>query len=290
MKPVSFKIPASNASSFRLEIDEGAHFYDRLHHHSELQISLIVKSEGSLFVGDSMSIFNTGDLIVIGANVPHLLRNEALYYALDSPGAKAISIFFSEKSFGTAFFQLPELALVRQFMQAAQRSFRITGITKEKVSAKMEAMPSKNGFDRLLLLWEILRDLSESKDLTFLSTAPYLMGQNPAESRQINRVFQYCMDHYQEPIRLEEMAQLANLSVSSFCRYFKLRTRKTFVQFLNEVRVAAACKQLDQTDYSISEICYQVGFNNVSNFNRQFKKMMQVTPTEYSLRMEEREL
>ena len=280
MKALSFKIPKTGETSFNVQIDENVHFYDRLHLHPELQITLIEKSHGTLFVGDSISTFHPGDLFIIGPNIPHALKNDTSYYQDKDLVAKSISIFFSKEAFGDNFFQLPELSKINEFLNHAEKGLRVLGenIELKEMILKIE---KQKGFNRLLLLFSILQNLANHKNLESLSRISFSATSNELQSEKISRVFQFIMDNYHRPIKLEEAAEITNLSVSAFCRYFKLRTRSTFSRFLNEIRVSTACKQLIESEYSVSEICYQVGFNNISNFNRQFKIITGFTPSQY---------
>ena len=280
MKVLSFKIPKTSETSFNVQIDEVPHFYDRLHLHPELQITLIQRSHGTLFVGDSISTFREGDLFIIGPNLPHALKNDAIFYHDEKLAAKSISIFFSKKSFGNTFFELPELSKINAFLNKAERGVKVLG-ENQRIKEKVLKINTLKGFDRLLLLFSILQDLANHKHMDSLSRISFSANSNELQSEKISRVFQFVMDNYHRPIKLEEAAAITNLSVSAFCRYFKLRTRITFSRFLNEIRISTACKLLIESDYSVSEICYQVGFNNISNFNRQFKKITGFTPSKY---------
>lgn len=281
MKALSFKIPKTGENSFYVQIDEVPHFYDRFHLHPELQITLILQSHGSLFVGDGISTFRPGDLFIIGPNIPHALKNDVSFYQNEQLEAKSISIFFSKEAFGELFFRLPELSKINSFLNKAERGLRVLGGRKKIISEKVIDIRNRKGFDRLLLLFSILQDLANHKEMESLSRTSFSSKSNELQSEKISRILQFIMDNYHRPIKLEEAAKVANLSVSAFCRYFKIRTRSTFARFLNEIRVSTACKQLIESEYSISEICYQVGFNNISNFNRQFKIITGFTPSQY---------
>jgi AraC-like DNA-binding protein len=280
MKALSFKIPKTGETSFNVQVDEVPHFYDRLHLHPELQITLIQKSHGTLFVGDSISTFKAGDLFIIGPNIPHALKNDASFYNNENFNAKSISIFFSKEAFGDSFFQLPELFKINDFLNNAEKGLRVLGENND-IKEKVVKIVKQKGFNRLLLLFSILQDLANHKQMENLSRISFSAKSNELQSEKISRIFQFIMDNYHRPIKLEEAAEIANLSVSAFCRYFKLRTRSTFSRFLNEIRVSTACKQLIGSEYSVSEVCYQVGFNNISNFNRQFKIITGFTPSQY---------
>jgi AraC-like DNA-binding protein len=287
MKVLPFKIPVSEETSFLVQVDRMKHFYDKFHHHREVQITWIQKSHGSLLMGNTIATFAENDLLVIGANVPHSFRNDEIFYQKNKKlAAEATSILFDENAFGKYFFDLPEMKNIKNFIKNADKGYRINGKTKEEIIAQLKVMEEKNGTERFLILMEILNRLSFSKEVELLSNLSFLGNPTSSESKKLEMVFQYMLDHHQRTIKLEEVAKIANLSVSAFCRFFKLRTRKTFSQFVNEFRISVACKKLLLDDFSISEICYEVGFTNLSNFNRQFKKIIGFTPSQYVVKHE----
>lgn len=281
MKILPFKIPQSEETSFRIQIDEVPHFYDRFHHHAELQITLIEQSHGNLLIGNSITTFKEGDLFIIGANVPHSFRNHELFYKDQQINAKAVSIFFNEDSLGSGFFKLPELRKVQAVLREAGKGIQIKGLAQTFIRAKMQEIQEQQGLQRILSLLEILDHISTSKEISFLSNFHFSVQVDFLENKKLEAVFQYVVDHHDRPIKLEEVAKIANLSISAFCRFFKARTRKTFSKFVNEFRISVACKKLLSDEYSISEICYQVGFTNLSNFNRQFKEITGYAPSKY---------
>lgn len=282
MKVLPFKVPVSDETSFRIQIDRMKYFYDKFHHHQEVQITWIQKSYGSLLMGNTIATFEENDLLVIGANVPHSFQNDEVFYKKSNKySAEATSILFNKNAFGKSFFDLPEMKTIKNFIKNADKGYRITGKTKEEIIAHLKLIEEKNGTERFLILMEILNRLSISKEVEFLTNLSFLGNPTSSESKKLETVFQYMLDHHQQTIKLEEVAKVANLSVSAFCRFFKLRTRKTFSQFVNEFRISVACKKLLLDDFSISEVCYEVGFTNLSNFNRQFKKITGFTPSQY---------
>ncbi|MFK8010043.1 MAG: AraC family transcriptional regulator [Saprospiraceae bacterium] len=282
MKVLPFKVPVSEETSFRVQVDRMRHFYDKFHHHQEVQITWIQKSHGSLLMGNAIATFEENDLLVIGSNVPHSFQNDEIFYKKNKNlSAEATSILFDKNAFGKSFFDLPEMKNIKHFIKNADKGYRINGKTKEEIITQLKLIEGKNGLERFLILIKILNQLSISKEVEFLSNLSFFGNPTSSESKKLETVFQYILDHHQRTIKLEEVAKVANLSVSAFCRFFKLRTRKTFSQFVNEFRISVACKKLLLDDFSISEICYQVGFTNLSNFNRQFKKITGFTPSQY---------
>lgn len=287
MKVLPFKVPISEETSFRIQIDQVKHFYDKFHHHQEVQITWIQKSYGSLLMGNTIATFEEGDLLVIGANVPHSFQNDEIFYKKNNQlSAEATSILFDKNAFGKYFFDLPEMKTIKNFIKNADKGYRIYGETKNKIITQLKLIEEKNGTERFLILMEILNHLSISKEVELLSNLSFLGNPTSSENKKLETIFQYMLDHHQRTIKLEEVAKIANLSVSAFCRFFKLRTRKTFSQFVNEFRISVACKKLLLDDFSISEVCYEVGFTNLSNFNRQFKKITGFTPSQYIVKHE----
>lgn len=287
MKALSFRIPKTEQTSFRVQIDEEAYFYDRLHYHPEWQITLILQGRGTLFVGDGINRFQEGDVFIIGSNVPHLLKSDPVYYSAESPKVQAISLFFEKNSFGNGFFEIPEIQQIWAFLDLTSRGVRVFGKIKSQLQELIMEIVEQNGFQRFQNLLTTLHLFSECEEVELLSNSSFTEAQRETDGERLNNVLQFSLNNYQKHIMLEEAAAVANMSVSAFCRYFKLHTRKSYLQFLNELRISAACKLLSEQEVNISQICYDVGFNNLSNFNRQFKKVTGFTPSSYLKRFNE---
>ena len=284
MKVLPFKIPKTTQESFRVQRDKLPYFYDRLHHHPELQITLILKGYGTQFIGNSVRSFQEGDIFVIASNIPHVLKSDPIFYQDEKKGVAAISIFFKQESFGKEFFHLPELHHIAEWMYNLRAAIQVVGKSCHQLRKMMEEITHLTGFQRFLQLLSILDILTQSKSQQIIAHQGFDVEEKSKDRQHMNKIFQYLMDNYDKRISLEEVARLVNKSEASFCRYFKLRTQKTFVQYLNEIRIGVACKELQEQQYSISEICYQCGFSNLSNFNRRFKQIMQLSPSEYRKR------
>lgn len=278
MKALSFKIPMTEAVSVRVQEDRMSHFYDRLHFHPEFQFTLIQKGFGNCLVGDQMIEFSEGDVFFLGSNLPHLFKCDKTFYDNPGIGVYAISVFFRKEAFGDTFFQLPELGMIGHLLKRAGRGLVIKGVAQVQLTNYIERMSALEGFARLQILLSMLNicAIAEMEEVAHFNWLEIDAGKD----KRLASVLQYIMDHCTETIRLEEVAAVANLSTSAFCRFFKLRTRKTFVRFLNEVRIGIACRMLREGQASISEIAYQVGFQNLSNFNRQFRRVTGRRPSE----------
>ncbi len=281
MKALLFKIPVSAKESFLVQEDKQVYFYDALHFHPEYQLTLFLKGTGTEFVGDGIGRFQTGDLVLLGANLPHVFRCDEEYYRGFGLYAHSISAYFRHEAFGRDFFQLPEMQAVRHLLHQASRGLRWRLDEPEKLTENFQNLLHKEGFERLYTLVGLLNQLTQFASPEILSGISYSEPQSETDSERIHRVFEFVIKHYDQPIRLEQAASLASMSETAFCRFFKLRTRKTFTEFVNEVRIGYACKLLQQQATSVSQIAYQCGFNNVAYFNRQFKHVINLSPGDY---------
>ncbi len=282
MKALPFKIPKAEQSSIHLQIDREMYFYDTLHQHPEVQLTFIESSSGTLIHGDYLGQFSAGDIYLVGSNVPHVFRNDDSYYENRKSGAAVSkSIFFNWKSFGNAFIHLPETEEITTFLEDTARGIKVTGKTADEVRVNLLEAFESHGINRLTLLFSILDTIRRSKDIVYLTAQSSTKKVNEMEGKRLNDIFQFAMANYQRAIKLNEVASIANMSTSAFCRYFKQHTRKTFLDFLNEYRVSQACRLLMQEDKSVAQVCYESGFSNLSNFNRKFKEIMKKTPRQF---------
>ncbi len=286
-KSIYFKLPKIGREGFFIQFDDMPYFYDKLHHHPELQLSYILSGTGDLFIGDSITPFEPGTLFLIGSNQNHLFKSDREYYKGDSEKkSQLISVFFHETSLGQGFFDISEVTAIRHLMDRADKGLRFSHKVASRVAPRMRSLLHTSGFSRFIEILKILHELAESEDYKYMAAVSSSDPPSDKESRRVNDVINYILNHYKEDIELEEIASVAHYSKAAFCKFFKQRTRKTFTEFLNEVRVSQACKLLQKTELNISEICYECGFNNVSNFNRQFKRNTGLTPREYAVKYE----
>lgn len=243
---------------------------------------LILSGEGTLIAGDYVGRFGPGDLFLIGSNQPHVFRNDDGFYKPKSRlRAHALSLYFDEQYAGEAFWQLEEVKDLRNFLHHAGRGFRITGTSCETITDLLTQMKTKQGVDRVIAFLEMLKALTQTSGLLPLSVSSWNKDYSTSEGKRMNDILQFTFRESHRKIFVAEAAQVANLSTEAFCRYFKTRTQKTYTNFLNEVRVSNACKLLITQDLSIQEVCYRSGFQNLSNFNRIFKRIVGKTPSNY---------
>jgi AraC-like DNA-binding protein len=280
MTPLLEHLPPEGGESFFAQAFDLPYFATPWHYHPEFELVLVARSQGKRFIGNSVSDFHDEHLTFLGPNLPHLYKNPSCYYD-NNPDyrAQSIVIHFSEPSLG-GLMQLPQAKRIRHLFGLSSQGMDITGVTKKTIIRKMYDLLEVKGMARLILLLDILHRLSATGDYTLLSD-PGIIGQNSSDTERLDKVFQYTFRNYEKDINLEEVAALVYMTRTSFCRWFSQRTKKTFFTFLNNMRLNQAGKLLIETDRSIADITYHCGFNNLSNFNRQFKAMFLQSPKAY---------
>jgi AraC-like DNA-binding protein len=282
MRPILRKIDAGYGNSFSIREDIFPYLYSHWHYHPEIELTFIRKGEGVRLVGDNREQFQEGDLILLGANLPHVWRSDADYFkGLSHLHVEAIAIQFREDFWGKDFLNLPELKPVKDLLINARRGIKISGKIKARVIAKMEAILKVQGVQRVEYLLNILQLIAQSTDHNFLCSPGFARSYSFTDTDKINLVYTYTFANFQNKIAIRDVAAAVNISQHSFCRYFKSRTLKTYWRFLLEVRVGYACKLLIENEHGVSQICFASGFNNLSNFNRQFRLLTGKTPLQY---------
>jgi AraC-like DNA-binding protein len=250
------------------------------HYHPELELVFIQESTGTRYVGDSIENFSPGEIVLLGKNLPHLWLNDKEYIDKGSTlKSKAIVIHFME-NFSDKFLQVPEMECIRKLFEKANRGIKFRGDSNELILQKLNEMQNLKDLDRVIKLIEILRELSNHNDYKLLSSNcvdPVYEKVN----NKIDRVNNYILCNFKNNISLNDAAKLVHMNSSSFSRYFKQVQKKTFTQYVNEIKIGYACQLFIEQDYNIAEVCYESGFKNLSNFNRQFKEIKKVSPTGY---------
>jgi AraC-like DNA-binding protein len=276
MKVFPFQIPKPTEDSLIYQEDHELVFYDKLHEHEEIQLSYVVKGAGTLVVGDTVSNYTKGDVLAIDGHLPHVFKSD--------PNAEEkslmLTLFFTKESFGQGFFDLEELSEVQTFFRRITNGFRATSHLSSLQEAFLSLKDSSK-LDRFVILLNILKLMSKAKKQP-LSSFVYKKSYSVNEGKRMQDVMSYTMEHFDESIPLETISEVASMTKNAFCKYFKKRTNKTYIQFLTELRIEHACKLLQQKrDSSISLIAYESGFGNLSNFNRQFKMIKKMSPSQY---------
>ena len=246
------------------------------HYHPEVELVYINTGIGKRQVGTHLSNYQDGDLILIGSYLPHTGFTKGL-----EEGQKEIVIQFKPDIFEMAFQNLEELKRINQLLELSIKGIVFDGSIKEDIGIRMEGLQYETQIDAFLTFVKILHDLAKEKDKKILNAEGYAFISNPIENKRLKKIFNYIRDHFMESIALEDISDQVFMTPQSFCRFFKKSTQKTFTNFLNEYRINHATKLLSETDVDIKTICYESGFNNLSNFFRNFKKITQLTPNAY---------
>lgn len=283
MRPQFHKLPLPIDSSFLFMCWECEFFDKPWHFHKEYELVLIDNNEGTRFIGDQVSNFKDGDLALLGPNIPHLYRNNDAYYKKSSLTAKSIFMHFTDDFLGESFFNIPEMRLVKRLLNRSSFGLDIFGKSNGWVRQKMIGMKNQAPSRRLLTMLDILEFLSTSKDIKPILSNGFT-AKDSYDTDRIDIVLQFILENYSSDIYIEEIASKLNMSVPSFSRYFKHHTKKTFSNYVTEIRISHACRLLLEDNYNISEICYQSGFDTLSNYYRHFKKYVGIIPKEYKKR------
>ncbi|UBM57177.1 helix-turn-helix domain-containing protein [Marinilongibacter aquaticus] len=281
MRPILRKVNSNAEHSFSVREDIFPFLYNYWHYHPEAELTYIRKSTGTRLVGDNIEPFADGDLVLLGANLPHLWRNDEVYFQDKGFRIEAIAIHFYEDFWGTDFLEMPENAHIRDLLIEARRGLKIFGSTHRIISSKMEEILGLKGVRRVVQLYEMLDIIARSSEKEMLCSAGFLEEYTIDPNDKINEIYQYALANFKNGISIEEIAEHVHVSPNYFCRYFKKRTSKTFIEFITELRVGHACKLLIEGTMNISQICFESGFNNLPNFNRKFKELVGKSPTQY---------
>ncbi|KAB7726694.1 helix-turn-helix domain-containing protein [Rudanella paleaurantiibacter] len=282
MRPHYHKVPANTQDAFTARHDATRTLSSIWHYHPQLELHCVVRGEGVRFIGDHIANFSPGEIILLGENLPHNWQCSERYFQSD-PNAhfEALVIHFLPAWLGEGFLHLSEAVPIAKLYEQAKRGLLIRGELAERIRPLMHNTVGAAPLNRVALLLTMLTQLAQSDSMETLSSAYAFHQSNELETVRLNTVCEFTLANYTRDITLEEIAGIANLSVTSFCRYFKLMTRKTYSQFLVEVRISYACRALIDNRQSIEVICYNTGFNNLSNFYRQFKKVQGISPLAY---------
>ncbi|MDP1816688.1 MAG: AraC family transcriptional regulator [Leadbetterella sp.] len=259
-------------------------FFDpNWHFHPHYQLFTVLEGTGTRFIGDSIQYFEAGDTVFLGPNLPHLWRSDKMYFENNSTlKTHGIVLYFTEDFLGSDFFEKSEMSVLNALLKNSSRGLVWSGKTKQHVIDRLLELRNIKGFKRILILLDLLHSLSQSKDYQFITNENYTNLHKLSETERMQKVYEYVSKNFKDTIKLSDIAEKVNMSEAAFCRYFKKRTNRSFVDFVNEIRIGNACKLLSQNTLNISGICFESGFNTISNFNFHFKKIVGKTPSEYA--------
>ncbi len=237
------------------------------HFHPEIEIVYVNEGSGKRHVGNHISYFNNSQLVLIGSNLPHIGYMDRM----TTNGSETL-IQFKPDFLGEDFFKVPEMAVVENLFERAKKGIRFNKDIKKSVGPRIQELVKINGVQRISFFLEILNELATTDDYTLLNADGYSFEALPQDSKKIEKIYNYINHHFKEHISLKEIANLVCMTIPAFCRYFKKSTGKTFTRLVNEYRVVHSTKLLTESDVSITDVCFECGFNSFSHFNKLFKE------------------
>ena len=274
MKPLYQDLPFPIDSHIHYYIEDLPHFIVPWHYHPAIEIMYITRGIGTRFVGDCIEQYEEGDVCMIGPNLPHEWRNDDAYFDKESGlRATCICLFFKREIFDPNFIRLPEMNNIRDLIERSRRGLKFTGKSKLEITRFIRSSVNDVGVRKVTNLLTLLELMATSTEYELLASVGFTNSVNSEDFERFNKVYKFLVKNFATSIRLEEVSTLVGLTPTAFCRYFKERTKKTFVEYLNEMRIGYSKKLLLETKMKISTISGEVGFPNLYNFISQFKKV-----------------
>jgi AraC-like DNA-binding protein len=252
------------------------------HFHPELELVYINKAKGKRHIGSHLSYFNNSQLILIGASLPH----SGFTDRFTTNGSETI-VQFKEDFLGEHFFNIPEMKAVKTLFARAKKGILFHLEAKKTIGPKIEDLTNYEGIERIIRFLEVLKELAISNDYSLLNVDGFAFEVEPQDNKKIEIIYQHVRKYFTRQITLDEISEKVSMTVPAFCRYFKKVTGKTFTQFVNEYRIVHATKLLAENPASITDICFESGFNNFSHFNKLFKKFTGKSPLKYRNEMKQ---
>lgn len=282
MKPQLLKVSNNPVFSFNARRDNVPYVNNRWHYHAEVELIYFKNGNGTQFIGDNIKRFRSGDVVLLGAHLPHYWKFDESYFNNDEKtNTDVVVVHFCENFWGNAFLNLPENKSIKLLLEKAQRGIQIQDRNKKQIGELVESILTAEGSKRIMTLMDALLAIENCSNNTVLSSMGFRHDFEETENDRINAIYNYSLANFKRKIPMEEMAAVANISPNSFCRYFKSRTRKTYTQFISEIRVGHACKLLIEDSMNVKQICYESGFHNFASFHKHFKIITGKSPLSY---------
>ncbi|MDP2338304.1 MAG: AraC family transcriptional regulator [Bacteroidota bacterium] len=251
---------------------------DKIHSHKNFELNLIISGSGRRIVGNHISSYTKGDLVLLGPNIYHCW--EVLETEPDTE-PECIVTHFYENIINSDFFNVPELERVVTLLKEAENGISFKGKKAEKVASLLVKMVNLSGLELYIELLRVFHFLLQIEERDYLALPSSQPNVHEKDNDQINKVYEYVFQNIHEGIKLKDASALVYKEPGSFCRYFKKKTNQTFMDYVKNVRIGIAAKLLAETDKQITQICFECGYNNLANFNHYFKDIMKKTPSEY---------
>ena len=284
-KILNERLPISNVSPLNVRFFDYDHFSYPLHFHSEYEIIYFKESTGTRFLGNNISRFEAGDIVLIGSNLPHFMKSDPVYHSGNADlRVKGTIIQFEKEFMYHAINHYSHFIKIKNLLHESQRGIFFANGSFQKLQDLIEKIPLVSGLNQLMLLLEILQEMSEIDNRQVVSTTDFV-NETIYDTARIDKVLSFLNKNYTRTISLEEIASFAAMNASAFCRYFKSKTGKSFKNYILDMRIGYACKLLLMEDIGISQLSNQCGFETISHFNKTFKKNTGYVPSQYKKAM-----
>ncbi len=252
------------------------------HYHPEIELLYCIKGKGTNFIGNCIRNIEEGEILLFGKNLPHTRQQDRDYYSSRPDEIpESVVVQFRDDFLGDGFFNIPEFNHIRNLLDHGLRGLKFIGGVRDELAERLPLLKDRDTTASILELLAILDVMAKSHEFIYLNPVNYESNAHEKSSQKINRVYQYTVENFRGSISLNDVAALTNHSAPAFCRYFKTRTRKSYFQYLTETRIAYACELLMEGNMDVSQVCFCSGFNNLSHFHKQFKRIVMLTPSEY---------
>lgn len=281
MKIMHEQVSFAPRTMLKVKWDDFPHFTYPWHFHSEFEIVYVLKSSGKRFVADNVEPFQEGDITLLGSNLPHFWKSDSPGDIENASRVNAIVVQFHKDFFRDEINSYPEFHRINELLKRAGRGIHFSKTSGEKIGRMLKRLLKLNGIERMLYFIKLLDTMARTENYRILASKAYQLEEQKELNNRLDKIMHFINTNYQRKITQEEVASKIGMTTAAFCRYFKEKTGKGFIFFVNEMRIGYACKLLIENHLSISQICFECGFNNISNFNRMFKRQTSYTPGEY---------
>ncbi|WP_294183367.1 AraC family transcriptional regulator [uncultured Sphingobacterium sp.] len=282
MKAQLLHLNSNPEHSFNARRDNTPQYHNLWHYHEELELIYFAKGSGTQFIGDSVRRFESGDITLVGSNLPHYWLFDAIYLQKEKAEHADIRVLhFKENFWGNDFISLPENKALKELFRVSKRGISLATHSRLKTMQLIDAILTTTGTPRIIHLLEILACISEEEKHDLLTSANFTIQLQDQDANRMQVAMQFIGENYRDHIRLQDLASLTGMTPNSFCRFFKSQTGKTLFQFLIEMRVKTACNLLIENKQTVKQICFEAGFQNFSSFHKYFKNVTGTTPLNF---------
>lgn len=258
------------------------HFTTPFHFHDYCELNYVKKSIGKRIVGDCINNFSEGDLVLMSPNLPHVWYNDPeILENASTTCAQAIVTYFPIDFLDKLSNDKLLISKRHNLFERANRGLQFYGETKKKVASRLEKLVKLTGLQMVIEFLNVIDILLNSKEYKSLASVSYRHSFNKRDTERMNQIYKFIINNFKEPISLTTISSIANMTPPAFCNFFKMRMQMPFTKFLNEIRIGHACKLLENEDMSISDVCFESGYQNFTNFNKFFKEITGKTPSQY---------